>query len=403
MGDRARRYVGWVKRLLKNLSGRTILISMFVILKAERLPALIRNLIQRIVYFLDDLAWLIRDFPRVKAYRLLGDGLSVIIVGSDERYRDLEYLFFQKKEFHPIQLPKVALWRLPRQTSSWLQTDADLVVCVLSRLCPWKPKGQFTFSSPDTIVQVVDLPEQMDSLLKGGRIADKRRLIRQAERQDLKFHASRSHADLELFHHEMYLPTIHKSYGDDAQTCSISDHRQFLDAGGELLLVYQGEQLVAGAIIACLNEIAHGLSVGILHGDKKLIRRGAFNVLEWCSFCFAKERSAAQFDLGGSVALCSNRVFDSKSRWRAHVERHVLNSRPIHVFAADSLPEPLRERLNNARLITELGQRHYSVYIPSANDESYSAQLAKAAKYGLDGVAAIENYSVRLIETVNAA
>ena len=391
------KYLGQIKQLVKNLSGRVFISSMYIIVRSERLPPIFKDAAKWVIYIINDFAWFLRDFPRVKAFKLTGEDWCVVFVGGDDEYLAIKNLIFQDQGIHVELLSKVLVWRLPQQTLSWLESGVDLVVCELSRLFPWRPTAPYSFSGPDSVIQVVDLPDSLDNLLFGRRIEGNRRWIRKAERQGFSYRFTQSLIDLEFFYDEMYLPFIKERHAEMARVSSFEDHERWLKDGGGLILVSQNDRPIGGSIVIQSSKVCRFLEYGILHCDLDLIKKGAVSVVTWCALLWAKAQCATQFDLGGSEPWCSNGTFQYKSRWGARVERHVLNSRPNRIFLSNQLPESLRKRINQTGMISEIDGKHYRVYVPALNEESRNDQIQEALRRGLEGVAVVQPGCVRAV------
>jgi hypothetical protein len=389
MRNTLNKYAGRIKQSIKSLTDRIFCSSMYIIARSEHLPPILSDAVKCVVYIINDLALFLCDFPRAKASMLTGKDWCVVFVGCDGEYPEMENLIFQGQEIEMERLSKVLIWRLPKQTLSWLESGVDLVVCKLSRFFPWRPTAQYSFSGPDAVEQVLDLPDSLDDLLVGRRIAQNRRRIRKAERQGLRYRFSQSLIDLRFFYNEMYLPSVKRRHAEMAKLSSFQDHKCWLKHGG-LLLVSQNDGPIGGSIIAQSSKVCRGIEYGILHCDSALMKKGAASLVIWCSLLWAKEQCATQFDLGGSDPWCSSGIFQYKSRWGARVERHVLNSRPIWIFLSNQLPESLRKRINQIGMVSELDGKHYRVYIPAVNEELRNDKIQEALKRGLEGVAVVQ-------------
>lgn len=394
------KYVGQMKQLIKDLYGQVMVSSMFIIVRSERLPTFLSDVVKWAVYLIDDFFRFLRDFPRVKAFKLTGEDWCVVFVCGDDEFHVIKNLIFQDQKVQIELLSKIPIWRLPEQTLFWLESGADLVVCELSRLCPWKPTAPYSFSGPDCVSQFINLPDPLDKLLVGRRIEGNRRWIRKAERQGLSYRFTQSLIDLEFFYNEMYLPFIRKRHGEMADISSLEDHAQWLKHGG-VILVSVNDRPIGGSIVTQSSEVCHFIEYGIFQGDLDLIKKGMVSVVIWCSLLWAREQGATQFDLGGSDPCCSNGTFQYKSRWGARVERHVLNSRPNWVFLSNQLPESLRKRINQVGMISEIDGKHYSIYLPEVNEKLGNDQTKKALKSSLDGVAVVQKGSVQLVTALH--
>jgi hypothetical protein len=390
------KYIGQFRQFIIDMSDNVIFSSMYYIVRADKLPPLLGDMLKSVIYFLNDVAWFLRDFPRIKAFCMRGENWSVVFVGGYDGYPEIQDLIFSDQEVQVEHMAKVPMWRLPKQTSIWLDSGFDLVVCELSRLCPWKPKAQYSFDVPDRVTQVLDIPESLDDLLSGRRIRGPRRVIRQAEKQGLSYRFTQSTDDLKFFYHEMYLPYIKSRHQELANLCSIEDHERWLPHGG-LIMVSRNGDLVGGSLITISNRICQGIEMGILQCDPELIRSGANSLIVWSNLLYSKEQGASKLILGGSHPYCSKGYFRYKARWGARVKRHELNSRPNWVFLSNQFDDSLREHINQKGLISESSGRFYRTFIPDHNNSVTDELKQDASKSGLEGLAVIRPGGVQFL------
>ncbi len=141
----------------------------------------VQNIAQGIARYVGDVSWLLRDFPRLSAYKLAGENWTVIFVGGETGMREICHLFFED-EVDRQGLGRIALWKLSAQTRQWLAEGVDLVICELSRIHPNRPEAPITFDVPTWINQVLTIPEPVESLISGKKFATERHRLNKAKR-----------------------------------------------------------------------------------------------------------------------------------------------------------------------------------------------------------------------------
>jgi hypothetical protein len=368
----------------------------YLIFWAAIFPTPIQNLIKTISYFIGNLVLWLVNFPRMDAYKLTGKEWSITFVGSREGLQAAQELFFEAQESTTQVLERVKVWKLPEQSKDWLAGGADLVICELSRLTPWKPSAVYSFSGPDWIMQIIDLPASPEEILVGRRISSQRKRILKLEKNGFSYHYSRAREDFLFFYHHMYLPFVNARHGSQALIVPLEDqHNRWFKAGG-LILVTESNQPVAGAIVIRTGKICYNIEMGVLRGAPELMEAGVIAFLDWSTIQWCYTQSAKQLCLGGSQAYCSNGSFDSKTKWGARVVRQ-KRVNPLWFYLSDHLPDSLRERMNQIELVSEQKGKFYCTYIAEPDAEDLERKVQEALRQGLSGLALVQNGTVQYL------
>jgi len=72
-----------IKKWINYLSDHVLISSMFFLARSGGFPKIFEKMMKRIVYIIDDVAWLLRDFTRANVFKFTGQEWSVIFVGRD--------------------------------------------------------------------------------------------------------------------------------------------------------------------------------------------------------------------------------------------------------------------------------------------------------------------------------
>lgn len=345
---------------------------------------------RRAARVIGDAAWLLRDLPRLPAYRLAGRACSLVFVGREHGLLELSQALFGGDEAGRQELNRVALWRLPAHARQWLNEGVDLVVCESSRIFPWHFEARFVFSVPIWVQQVLPIPDALEQLLTGYDRQGIRHNIARAQRDGFGYRFSRDEADFELFYHRMYLPFISARHGALAMITDYDRQKEHrFKRGGLLLITRQGEP-VAGSLCYIDGETCYSLEGGVLDNDPDIIGRGINALHFWYTLQWAREQGAKVLNMGGSHAWTSNPAFGFKRRWRSEVTG-LKEIRADWRFLAGDLSAAMRERLNAIGFISEIQDRHYLVQLHAGAraKEICRRELDEARKQGLAGVIAV--------------
>lgn len=329
-------------------------------------PKPFRRMAPSFVRWVGDVSLFLRDFPRLPVSEYITKDCRIIFVGGqDNRSEVCKTLLGGQAERR--DLGRVALWNLPRQSQVWLDSGVELVVCELSQLCPWQPKGVITFSVPVWIKMTLQMPEVLTDLLCGNQRKRVRQRIHKGLEAGFEYHFSREKSDFDVFHYQMYQPFIKARYGEGA-AISTYEHqwKRWFEPGG-LLVVTQEGKAIAGALCYCADSICYSIEGGVLEGDPVLLKQEINSMIDWYAMTWAHQRGLRQFDMGGTRSRRSDGVYLYKRQWGAQVRRR-KKIYPVWTFATRKLTEDLRERLNKIGYISEVGDQFYGVYI-QAEDE----------------------------------
>jgi hypothetical protein len=355
-----------------------------------RWPAL-QIIVRELAHFVGDLAWLLRDFPRLDARQLTGRNWRIIFVGSSQGAIQIRQLFFSSEEVQQEELGRVALWALPSQTRRWLSGGAALVVCELSGLYPWRLRAAFTFTIPPWIRQILPLSKPLETLLAGRQLKHIRRRVNWSKKAGFSYRFTGDKADFDHFYYRMYAPYITHRHGSLASVSAYQHQWQWFAKGGLILVTRHGEP-VAGTLVTLTRNRCCAVEGGVLDADRTLFQQGINTIIDWSALHWGHSQGATIFDMGGSCAWRSNGPFDYKQSWGAQVTR--LNAIHSHwTFLIQDLSPALRDHINRQGFIMERNGRFYEALLQdrsSALDGNAGpAALREAQQAGLSGIAVV--------------
>lgn len=352
---------------------------------------LLQRALQPMARWIGDVCWLLRDFPRLPAYRLAGSKWTIVLVGGEHSLIEVQRLFFADREVTLQELGRVSLWRLTAQIRRWLGEETDLVICELSRIYSRRFPFPIVFTIPTWVQQVTAIPNPPETLLVGRHQDGTRFRINRARRSGFDYHFSRAKDDFEHFYYRMYLPFVTGRHGNSAIVTPYSQQYQRFRKGGLLLITRNGEP-VAGSLCYVVGQICYGSEYGVVDNDPNLIQQGIGTLVIWYTLLWAHKQGCVFLSLGGTRSWCSNGSFEYKLKWRPTVMR--LNEiYSTWTFLAQKLSPALEERLNQIGFISEIQGDFYRVLVKSDSQkmdtESLERELTRARHQGLAGLAII--------------
>lgn len=357
---------------------------------AERCGQPIQGILQRTARAAGDLAWFLRELPRLSAYRLRNEAWCIIFVGERQGCLEIQEMFFKEGEEVVEEIGRYPVMKLAAQADRWLNSGVDLVIAETGRFRPWKAPTPYSFVVPLWVTQIMEVPDDPEILLKGNRMRDPRRRIHHALQNGFETYHTRSLQDFELFYHNMYLPFVRTRHGERALISPFKDQRDRWFKKHGLILVARNGQPVAGELVYRARNVCHGIEMGVLNSDPELIKLGINSLVTWGTILWTRQQNAHYLSLGGSHGWCENGPFNFKSLWKAKVTRR-WKMYPNWTFMGRDLPEALQNRLNQIGFITKAGEKFYRVLLAADNDkpESHTEAIANAVRKGLAGIALI--------------
>ena len=272
-----------IKVWFNDLLGRIIGLCDMILMDVYRLPYLTTpRVAHRMARWVGDVSWLLRDFPRLSAYKLAGVNWTIVFVGGQQGLLEICHLFFPGETLVPQEIGRIALWSLAKQTQQWVAEGVDLVVCELSPCCPYQPKAAMTFTVPTWIQQVLDISGSRQELLAGGKRRNVRKRLYQAQKAGFGFRFTQSKTDFDYFYDHMYVPFVRSRHGDLALVTPYQDQwRRWFSRGG-LILVTQNDQPVAGTLCYVRNGTCFLIESGVLEANPQLVQQNV-NTFVVCS------------------------------------------------------------------------------------------------------------------------
>ena len=377
---------------LNYLLDRIIDVCNMVLMDVYRFPwPMAQSIARKVARYIGDFSELLRAFPRLDVYKLVGSNWIIIFVGKFQDLLEIQRLFFPEGATHQ-EIGRIALWKLPAQTQKWLTEGVDLVVCELGRIHPNRPKAPISFNVPTWIHQVLAIPEPVERLIAGEKFANKRNTLNKARRAGYNVKFTRYKADFDHFHYHMYRPYLESRHGELALTASYQDQRRRWFERGGLLLVADRDKPVAGALCHVAGETCFHIETGVLRADPQLFKQRIETTIVWYAITWGYAQGAKIFDMGGTRAWCSNGSFASKQHWGAQVIRR----RKIYsnwAFLAQNPSPVLQDHINQLGFITEIDGKFYRIFVdteasPSANT-NHKNEFDSTMKEGIDGLLVI--------------
>lgn len=343
---------------------RAIDVGDMFLVDGYRVPARIKPQVHGLVRWLGDVCFMIQDFPKVTVTELKGSGWRVLFIGAPANLSEIRKVLFEGEAVEQRTVGRVPVWKLGQQSAEWLNGEADLIVSELSRRSPWQPRGAIRFVIPVWCNMFLALPSPIESILSGNKRKRVRQRIKKGQEAGFEYRFSRAKEDFDEFHYRMYIPFVKARHGERALV-STYEHQwtRWFQRGG-LVVITQNGKSVAGALCFIADGVCHSVEGGILDADPELLGQELNGMIDWFTMMWAQEQGAAALNMGGTRARRNDGTFLYKHQWGAKPDRRNTKLvRPWTFVAGHTLPESLRERINEIGFISEIEGQYYGVHL----------------------------------------
>lgn len=255
--------------------------------------------------------------PYMPLYELRGQNqagpLTVTYGGLGHAKPMLKSLLFLEEPAER-EIGRVLVWR-PGELIH--PTPSDLTIIESGRYLIRKLPSQNTITLPFRVQFVLDIQGEWEEVEQ--RFHRKhRRNIRQAQRYNrYEYEISRREQDLKMFYHAMYLPTVQKKHGKLAAILPEREAYQLLRHGWFLLVKRDGVY-VCGSLGHARQGIVEGKEMGVLSGDRQLMKEGVIDVMLYLIIRWAHQEGYQAFSFGDNWPYLSG-IFRAKRKWGAAV------------------------------------------------------------------------------------
>lgn len=242
-----------------------------------------------------------------------GDPLTATYAGLGYAEPMLKSLLFTKGPSEK-EIGRVPIWR-PKDL---VNADAsDIIIIESSKHLSRKLPRQSAIILPFRVQFVLDVQGEWEEVEQRFRRDARRNDMRKAQKLGYEYEISRNETDLEMFYHDMYLPTMQKRHGELAALLPRREAYQLLRHGW-LFLTKRDGVYVAGGLCHARQGILEFKEMGVLDGNEQLMREGAVGAMNYLRIRWAHQEGFKGVNLGECWPYLSG-IFQSKRKWGAVV------------------------------------------------------------------------------------
>lgn len=255
--------------------------------------------------------------PYVSLYELKGQNqagpLTVTYGGVAYAKPLLKSLLFVQE---PVEreIGRVPVWNLGERH---LSTNTDLTIIESSKYLIRRLPNTNAITLPFRVQFILDLNGEWEDVERRFRKDARRNDVRKAQKLGYEYEISHQEADVEMFYHNMYLPTMQKRHGALADLLPKREAHQLL-RHGSLFLTKRDGAYVAGGLCIVREGILEFREMGVLGGDNQLMREGAVGAMNYLRIRWAHKEKYRGVNFGDCWPYFSG-ISSSKRKWGAAV------------------------------------------------------------------------------------
>jgi len=279
-------------------------------------PPLVRQAVMPRVHNARVLAhFLVKPYLTVYQWQGQGQGgsLTVNYAGFGDAKPYLKDILFVDKPAE-CEIGRVPIRRI-NELADWSTGDITIIEAdepLIARL-----PSQKALVLPAFIKMVLDTQgdwEEIDNRFHKS-IRSERRLIR---KYGYQFKVSHSDQDFEMFHRDMYLPTMDIRHGELAVSMSKHEVYQYFRRGLLFLLERDGKY-VSGSIGYVDQDVVRFILVGVMNGDQQLMKEGVVGALNYLRLQWVNQSGYKSVDFGWYRPFMKS-MFLNKRKWGTTVD-----------------------------------------------------------------------------------
>lgn len=280
-----------------------------------------------------------------------------ILCQQDEatRHHFLKLMFAAPPE--SVNLGRHQLLKLFR-TFGKRDSAADLaIIAATAGQHRWLDDGSW-FSIPRWVRGHAPLPPSA-AVLRNDSIKTTFRLI---QRHGYEAVPTRDEKHLQDYYDRMYVPYTRGTFGDGATLQSLQASKD-LGSDQELLLLQKKSQpgeYLGGFLIIYEASAPRLWSVGVLNGDRELVRAGVLASLYYLSFQYLSKQGFTRLNLGGSRPFFNDGILRYKRRYQQRITNWVWEGTELKI--ARLTPAVKSFLRQNPFIFRSKGQVHGAVF-----------------------------------------
>ena len=213
--------------------------------------------------------------------------------------------------------------------------------------------------------------------------------LRNIQRHGFTYRTTRESSELDRFLSEMYLPYVRQTRGDGAFVATREELERTAGIELRLMLIEQEGRDVAGVCLGVHDQDRlDAIELGVIDGDRDLVRKGALAAIYYFSLMYAAERKFSRLYLGGSRPFLRDGPFQYKKKWGLNIVGRLPTLPDVIVFRPRLSAVGVRWFLTNNPFVYEEGGAFRAAVFVDEQGPPLAESIDTARKaYRLPGLA----------------
>lgn len=251
------------------------------------------------------------------------NNLKILFIGNSTDHKYFSNLFFQGHADVTF-IGKMWLWNIFFYLLRF-RKQYDILICQNKiNICNLLSSNK-RFVIPDWVSCEIDLPWCFES----SKLYRKnlKQNIKRVMKNGFTYFISKDPNDFHFFYNQMYRPYVFERHKDDLVRISYDTIKENFD-NGELLLIKDGQKIIAGGIInySVMNGIPRLTQLGVYKGDYNYVKAGALSAFYYYTIKYLTEKNYVKLSLGGTRPFFNDGVLKHKVSWGAKIVNESSNA-----------------------------------------------------------------------------
>ena len=212
------------------------------------------------------------------------------------------------------EIGRIPFWQLEKLVNS---PDSNITIIELSKHLIHRFPHQMALILPFRIQLTLDIRGEWSDVEKRFHRNVRRNARKAREYGDYEFEVSYCEQDLEMFYHEMYLPTVYARHDKYAEILPKNRAYQLLRHGCLFLLKRDGVH-VCGSLAYIKSSLVDFKEMGVFNGDLGLMKQGVVEAMNYLRIRWAHQLGYKMLSFGDNWPFLSG-VFQAKRKWGSRV------------------------------------------------------------------------------------
>jgi hypothetical protein len=314
--------------------------------------------------------------------------ITVSYVGLQFFEPFLKSVLFETDPFEQ-HIKRIPVWRCKEITD----LQSDLIVVEAAKHLIRRLPQQNAIITPEFVEHELGVSGEWEEVQRRlrKRMRDEIRLTR---KYGYQYKISRNAQDFKKFYYDMYLPTVHSRHKDAASPMPLRQAFEYFRYG-LLFLVERDGRRVCGLVCHLKHDTVRLMVMGIVNGDKQLLKEGAADALYYLLIQWANLHGYQAISFLGSGTRLNSGLFQYKRKWGTTISVSNTLHRQIWIKIQRNTPAAVQFLKDNPFVIIDRdGKLHGLIIVDDLHQVSAETREEWEKRYVTPGLSSLVVRSV---------